>query len=99
MFQLTRKEFDALRSQFVISKGRGGRRHLPYACPTIHEITPTKFLLVLLHVFSWIVPSLILHRVSSERSLSLPRFSESFHTFAQFSEQITFGDTFRFGFD
>jgi len=31
MFQLTRKEFDALRSQFVISKGRGGRRHLPYA--------------------------------------------------------------------
>ena len=31
MFQLTRKEFDALRSQFVISKGSGGRRHLPYA--------------------------------------------------------------------
>jgi hypothetical protein len=31
MFQLTRKEFDALRSQFVISKSRGGRRHLPYA--------------------------------------------------------------------
>ena len=31
MFQLTRKEFDALRSQIVISKGRGGRRHLPYA--------------------------------------------------------------------
>ena len=31
MFQLTSKEFDALRSQFVISKGRGGRRHLPYA--------------------------------------------------------------------
>lgn len=31
MFQLTRKEFDALRSQFVISKSRGGRRYLPYA--------------------------------------------------------------------
>lgn len=31
MFQLTRNEFDALRSQFVISKGRGGRRYLPYA--------------------------------------------------------------------
>jgi len=31
MFQLTRKEFDALRSQIVISKSRGGRRHLPYA--------------------------------------------------------------------
>jgi hypothetical protein len=31
MFQLTRNEFDALRSQIVISKGRGGRRHLPYA--------------------------------------------------------------------
>ena len=30
MFQLTRNEFDALRSQFVISKGRGGRRYLPY---------------------------------------------------------------------
>ena len=26
MFQLTRKEFDSLRSQSVISKGRGGRR-------------------------------------------------------------------------
>ena len=25
MFQLARKEFDALRSQFVISKGRGGQ--------------------------------------------------------------------------
>jgi hypothetical protein len=30
MFQLTRKEFDGLRSQFVISKSRGGRRYLPY---------------------------------------------------------------------
>lgn len=33
MFQLTRGELDALRSQFVISKplGRGGRRYPPYA--------------------------------------------------------------------
>ena len=32
MFQLTKEEADALRSQFVISKpGRGGRRYLPYA--------------------------------------------------------------------
>jgi hypothetical protein len=31
MFQLTRKESDYLRSQIVISKGRGGRRYLPYA--------------------------------------------------------------------
>lgn len=31
MFQLTRKESDSLRSQIVISKGRGGRRYLPYA--------------------------------------------------------------------
>ncbi|MDX6611451.1 MAG: hypothetical protein QOD75_637 [Blastocatellia bacterium] len=31
MFQLKAKEFDVLRSQFVISKGRGGRRYLPYA--------------------------------------------------------------------
>ena len=31
MFQLTHKEFEALRSRFVISKGRGGRRYLPYA--------------------------------------------------------------------
>jgi hypothetical protein len=30
MFQLTRKEFDSLRSQSVISKGRGGRRYLPH---------------------------------------------------------------------
>ena len=31
MFQLSRIEFDALRSQTVISKkGRGGRRYLPY---------------------------------------------------------------------
>ncbi len=33
MLQLTREEFDVLRSQFVTSKnqGRGGRRYLPYA--------------------------------------------------------------------
>ena len=30
MFQLNEEEFDALRSQFVISKGRGGRRYPPY---------------------------------------------------------------------
>src|SRR5687768_12047893 len=30
MFQMTRKEFDFLRSHCVISKGRGGRRYLPY---------------------------------------------------------------------
>lgn len=31
MFRLTPKEWSSLRSQFVISKGRGGRRYLPYA--------------------------------------------------------------------
>lgn len=31
MFQVTSKEFASLRSQFVISKGKGGRRHAPYA--------------------------------------------------------------------
>jgi hypothetical protein len=31
MLQLTRDEFDRLRCQFGTSKGRGGRRHLPYA--------------------------------------------------------------------
>ena len=31
MFQLTEEEDEALRSQFGISKGRGGRRYLPYA--------------------------------------------------------------------
>ena len=31
VFQLTKGEFDSLRSQIVISKGRGGRRSLPYA--------------------------------------------------------------------
>ena len=30
-FQLTQDEFDSLRSQIVISKGKGGRRYLPYA--------------------------------------------------------------------
>ena len=29
-FQLTRDEYAALRSQFAISKGRGGRRYMPY---------------------------------------------------------------------
>jgi flagellar capping protein FliD len=29
-FQLTAAEFETLRSQFVTSKGRGGRRYLPY---------------------------------------------------------------------
>ncbi len=36
MFQLSRKESDSLRSQSVISKGRGGRRYLPYVF-TEHE--------------------------------------------------------------
>ncbi len=31
MFQLSPEEFEALRSQIVTSKGRGGRRYLPYA--------------------------------------------------------------------
>ena len=30
MFQLSHDEFDSLRSQIVISKGKGGRRYLPY---------------------------------------------------------------------
>jgi phage regulator Rha-like protein len=30
-FQLSSDEYKSLRSQFVISKGRGGRRYLPYA--------------------------------------------------------------------
>ncbi|MBR7042350.1 MAG: ORF6N domain-containing protein [Bacilli bacterium] len=30
MFKLTSEEFSCLRSQFVTSKGRGGRRYLPY---------------------------------------------------------------------
>ena len=31
MFQLTKQEFIALKSHFVISKGRGGTRKLPFA--------------------------------------------------------------------
>ena len=31
MFQLSKYEFDSLRSQIVISKGKGGRRYPPYA--------------------------------------------------------------------
>lgn len=31
IFQINKEEFDALRSQFVTSKGRGGRRYFPYA--------------------------------------------------------------------
>ena len=31
VFQLTREEVGSLRSQSVISKGRGGRRFIPYA--------------------------------------------------------------------
>lgn len=31
MFQLTKEEWDLLRSQIVTSKGKGGRRYLPYA--------------------------------------------------------------------
>ena len=30
MLRLTKEEFDSLRSQIVISKGKGGRRYLPY---------------------------------------------------------------------
>ena len=34
MFQLSKNEFDSLRSQIVISKGKGGRRYPPYAFTT-----------------------------------------------------------------
>ncbi len=30
MFQLSQEEFESLRSQIVISKGKGGRRYFPY---------------------------------------------------------------------
>lgn len=30
MFQLTEEEYESLRSQFATSKGRGGRRYLPF---------------------------------------------------------------------
>ncbi len=29
-FQLTKEEYDSLRSQFVTSNGKGGRRYMPY---------------------------------------------------------------------
>ena len=38
MFQLTRDEFESLRTQFATSNERGGRRYLPYAF-TEHGIT------------------------------------------------------------
>lgn len=43
MFQLTDDEWSALRSQNVISKGRGGRRYAPYAYRTWHidAVLPT----------------------------------------------------------
>jgi hypothetical protein len=31
LFQLNQEEFESLRSQIVISKGKGGRRYPPYA--------------------------------------------------------------------
>ncbi len=31
MFELTKEEYERLRSQFVISKGRGGTRYMPFA--------------------------------------------------------------------
>jgi hypothetical protein len=37
MFQLTQGEFEVLRSQFVTSKGRGGRRYLPYEFTKCHD--------------------------------------------------------------
>jgi hypothetical protein len=37
--------------------------------------------------------------MSSERSLSESLFGQRFHTFAQFSEEITSSAAIRFGFD
>jgi hypothetical protein len=47
------------------------------------------------NAWSWF----LLHRMSSERSLSMPRVGESFHSLAQFSEQITRCVRLRFGID
>jgi len=41
----------------------------------------------------------MLYRMSSESSISVPRFSESFHAFAEFSEQITRRVALRFTFE
>jgi hypothetical protein len=42
MFQLSKDEFDSLRSQIVISKGRGGRRYPPYAFTEQGVAMPTQ---------------------------------------------------------
>lgn len=44
MFQLTKAEAEALRSQFATSKtGRGGRRYLPYAFTSVFDFDSLIF--------------------------------------------------------
>lgn len=43
MFQLTRKEFDSLRSQIVISKGRGGAAIFHSLSPSTARLWPQTF--------------------------------------------------------
>ena len=40
-FQLTAEEYTSLRSQFVTSNGRGGRRYLPYGAGDCHAVRRT----------------------------------------------------------
>ena len=47
MFELTKEEYERLRSQFVISKGRGGTRYMPFAFTELGVAMLSRFLLAM----------------------------------------------------
>ena len=45
-FQLTKEEYVSLRSQFVTSKGKGGRRYMPYVFTEQTGVFHDRFLII-----------------------------------------------------
>jgi hypothetical protein len=86
MFQLTNEEWDSLRSQNVISKGRGGRRYAPYVftehgvlmlSSVINSETAVEVGLVIVRTFVYLREMLSTHKELATKLEELERKTSS----------------------
>ncbi|MBI4765496.1 MAG: ORF6N domain-containing protein [Deltaproteobacteria bacterium] len=76
MFQLSQEEFESLRSQIVISKGKGGRRYLPYVfteqgvamlSSVLNSQRAIEVNITIMRVFVRLRQIMVTHRVLAEK--------------------------------
>jgi hypothetical protein len=76
MFQLSQEEFESLRSQIVISKGKGGRRYLPYVfteqgvamlSSILNSQRAIQVNITIMRVFVRLRQMMVTHRVLAEK--------------------------------